>query len=288
MANKHVNAVIVGAGAGGGVVAKVLAEAGLSVVLLERGKWATFEDTTDDELRSQRTTVLGNAYGPDDARYRRVIENPDGSTRIVLPSEGGYNNNAACVGSGTVSYGAMAWRFMPQDFRLKSTYGAPEGSTLDDWPISYDDLEPCYERAEWEIVGRGQPVRAAPQASAAHAALPVQQGGADPDRGWQAPRLASLSGADAAQLDSIQRPSEVHPHAFVLRLRLPDRRQVRHAEHGDSRRDRHGQLRAAHRCGGERDHPRRPRQGAWREILRCQRPPAGADRRPRGGVRLGD
>ena len=151
MANKHVNAVIVGAGAGGGVVAKVLAEAGLSVVLLERGKWHSFEDHTDDELLNQRTTALGNAYGPDDARYCRVVENPDGSTRTVLPSEGGYNNNAACVGSGTLSYGAMGWRFMPQDFQLKTIYGRPEGSTLDDWPVSYDDLEHCYERAEWEI-----------------------------------------------------------------------------------------------------------------------------------------
>ena len=52
MANRHVNAVIVGAGAGGGVIAKVLAEAGLSAVLLERGRWQSFEDTTDDELRS--------------------------------------------------------------------------------------------------------------------------------------------------------------------------------------------------------------------------------------------
>ena len=151
MPNKHVNAVVVGAGAGGGVVAKVLAEAGLSVVLLERGRWQSFEDTTDDELRSQRTTVLGNAYGPDNARHRRVVEHPNGSTRIVLPSEGGYGNNAACVGSGTLSYGAMAWRFMEQDFKMRTLYGCPEGSTLDDWPITYAELEPCYERAEWEI-----------------------------------------------------------------------------------------------------------------------------------------
>jgi choline dehydrogenase-like flavoprotein len=45
----------------------------------------------------------------------------------------------------------MAWRFMPEDFRLKSVYGAVEGSTLEDWPITYDDLEPYYTRAEWEI-----------------------------------------------------------------------------------------------------------------------------------------
>jgi choline dehydrogenase-like flavoprotein len=151
MALPHVNAVVVGAGAGGGVVAKELSVAGLTVVLLERGRWQTFYDHTDDELISQRTTVLGNAFGPDDERYRRVLLAPDGSTRIVLPSEGGYNNVAACVGSGTVSYGAMAWRFMPQDFKMRTTYGRPDGSTLDDWPVTYDDLEPCYEKAEWEI-----------------------------------------------------------------------------------------------------------------------------------------
>ena len=40
---------------------------------------------------------------------------------------------------------------MQQDFRMRSTYGAPEGSTLEDWPIGYTDLEPYYEMAEWEI-----------------------------------------------------------------------------------------------------------------------------------------
>ncbi len=151
MAARRVNAVVVGAGAGGGVVAKQLSEAGLTVILFERGGWPSFEEHDHDELISQRTTVLGNAFGPDDQRHRRRIQNPDGSWRVVRPSEPGYGNNAACVGSGTVSYGAMAWRFMPQDFRMRSTYGTVEGSTLEDWPISYDDLEPCYERAEWEI-----------------------------------------------------------------------------------------------------------------------------------------
>ncbi len=151
MKNKHVNAIIVGAGAGGGVVAKELSTAGMSVVLFERGRWVTLDDHDHDELISQRITVLGNAYGPDDDHYCRVVESTDGSTRIVLPSEGGYNNVAACVGSGTVSYGALGWRFMPEDFRMKTTYGHVEGSTLEDWPISYDDLEPYYEKAEWEI-----------------------------------------------------------------------------------------------------------------------------------------
>ena len=150
MSLKHVNAVVVGAGAGGGVVAKELCEAGLSVVILERGEWVSFETHGQDELLNQRTTVLGNAYGPDD-RSPRVIESAPGKWSLVMPNEGGYNNNAACVGSGTVSYGAMAWRYMEKDFRMRSTYGAPEGSTLEDWPISYGELEPFYEKAEREI-----------------------------------------------------------------------------------------------------------------------------------------
>ena len=150
MALKPVNAVIVGAGAGGGVVAKELSTGGLRVVLLERGKWYSAADCRKDDLRNQRTTVLGNAFGPDEERNPRVLVDEHGES-IVYPSEPGYNNNAACVGGGTFSYGAQAWRYMEKDFRMRSTYGAVAGSTLEDWPISYDDLEPYYEKAEWEM-----------------------------------------------------------------------------------------------------------------------------------------
>jgi len=148
---RHVNAVVIGAGAAGGVVAKELAEAGLSVVLLERGRWYSAFDCRKDDLLNQRVTVLGNAFGPDDERYLRVVVDASGREQLVRPSEGSYSNNAACVGGGTFSYGALAWRFLPQDFRMRSTYGAVQGSTLEDWPISYEDLEPYYEKAEWEI-----------------------------------------------------------------------------------------------------------------------------------------
>ncbi|HVN79367.1 MAG TPA: GMC family oxidoreductase [Terriglobia bacterium] len=151
MVNRHVNAVIAGAGAGGGIVAKELSEAGLTVVLLERGTWPSFETHDHDELSAQTYGTLCNAFGPDDDRYRRVIQDTTGGRRVVTPVESGYGNIAACVGSGTASYGAMAWRFLRQDFRMRSVYGSLEGSTLDDWPISYDDLEPFYEKAEWEI-----------------------------------------------------------------------------------------------------------------------------------------
>jgi choline dehydrogenase-like flavoprotein len=151
MALKHVNAVVVGAGAGGGVVAKQLATAGLSVVLLERGQWHTAAECRKDDLSNQRTSVLGAKFGPDDERNPRVYVDLNNRETVVYPSDSAYNNNAACVGGGTFSYGAMAWRFMEKDFRMRSTYGEVAGSTLSDWPISYDDLEPYYERAEWEL-----------------------------------------------------------------------------------------------------------------------------------------
>lgn len=150
MALKQVNAVIVGSGAGGGVVAKELSTAGWNVVLLERGRWYSAADCRKDDLRNQRTSALGNGFGPDEGRNPRVLVDARGE-RVLRPSEGGYSNNAACVGGGTYSYGAQAWRFLEKDFRMRSTYGHVEGSTLDDWPISYADLEPFYEKAEWEM-----------------------------------------------------------------------------------------------------------------------------------------
>ena len=151
MANKRVHVAIVGAGAGGGVAAQELARAGLTVVLFERGGWPDYDAHINDELISQRTQVLGSAFGPDHRKHPRVRIGADDSRRVVTPIMGGYGHNAACVGSGTVSYGVMAWRFMPEDFRMRSTYGDVEGSTLEDWPLSYEELEPYYEKAEWEI-----------------------------------------------------------------------------------------------------------------------------------------
>ncbi len=146
-----VDAVIVGAGAGGPIVAQELVRAGWRVVLLERGKWNTPWDCLKDDLHNQRNPNLGNPFGPEDDGNPRVVVSMDGKASVVAPYEGGYNNNAACVGGGTLSYGAMAWRFQPTDFRMASKYGVPEGSTLADWPISYDELEPYYEKAEWEL-----------------------------------------------------------------------------------------------------------------------------------------
>ena len=66
-----------------------------------------------------------------------------------------YGNQA---GGGTVHYGAVSWRLHEDDFRARSQtierYGAsaiPEDSSLVDWPLSYAELEPYYDRAEYEL-----------------------------------------------------------------------------------------------------------------------------------------
>ncbi len=148
---KQYDVIVVGSGAGGGITAAVLAEAGKHVLLLERGRSLTFEEVPRDHLRNQRNSDYGHNAGPDIRANPRVDMDMLGRRRVVRPHEGGYHNNAVCVGGGTRVYGAQAWRFMPQDFRMASIYGVPEDSSLADWPITYDELEPWYARAEREI-----------------------------------------------------------------------------------------------------------------------------------------
>ena len=235
MALKHVNAVIVGAGAGGGVVAKELATAGLSVVLLERGQWYTAADCRKDDLRNQRTSPLGNNSGPDEERNPRVAVDLNGKERVVLPSEGGYSNNAACVGGGTFTYGAQAWRFHEKDFRMATTYGVPDGSTLADWPLSYADLEPYYEKAEYEIGVSGD-VSADPFHGPRRKPLPMPPRAAEsrvrhPQARRPKARPASLRPPHVAQFRALQRTPALHAVPLVRGFRLRGQRQVRHAEY---------------------------------------------------------
>ena len=140
--------VIVGSGAGGGAAAQVMAESGRSVLVVETGRFPATAELDHDHLRNPRSVAGLPAPTDPDMAGRPRISVVDGVRRVVLPPDGGWGNNAFTVGGGTRVYGAQAWRFVPQDFRMATTYGVPVGSALADWPISYDDLEPYYSLAE--------------------------------------------------------------------------------------------------------------------------------------------
>ena len=145
MTREFTEAIVVGAGAGGGCAAKVLAAAGIKTVLLEYGEWTKADVFGEDDLVSQRSPVLVRGPGKGGTRTRKCHCFDNGRYGVVAPF------NAACVGSGSVTYGAMAWRFLEKDFRLKSHYGEIEDSSLVDWPITYQDLEKYYYQAECEV-----------------------------------------------------------------------------------------------------------------------------------------
>ena len=123
----NTDVIIVGVGAAGGIMAKELSSTGLNVVGLEQGPELTFEQ-----------------YGSKDS-LGRVRAGRD-------------NHN---VGGGVTVWTGSTTRFMPGDFQVYTNEvegGVAEKAGVDltgydvvDWPISYDDLEPYYERFEWEM-----------------------------------------------------------------------------------------------------------------------------------------
>src|SRR5271170_7290173 len=151
MATEKTDAVIVGVGAAGGILAAELGKAGMKVIGLERGprlKTADFEP--HDELRYFQRQDLR----PDPKR-QPVTWRPNPNTRDRPISSMSYGNQA---GGGTVHYGAVSWRLHEDDFCARSQtierYGAqaiPENSSLVDWPLSYAELEPYYDRAEYDL-----------------------------------------------------------------------------------------------------------------------------------------
>jgi gluconate 2-dehydrogenase alpha chain len=150
MATEKTDVVIVGVGAAGGILAAELGKAGLKVIGLERGPRLKTADFQLDELRYfQRQDTRPSR------KRQPVTWRPNGNTRAVPIATQNYGNQA---GGGTVHYGAVSWRLHEDDFRARSQsierYGAsavPNDSSLTDWPLSYADLEPYYDRAEYEL-----------------------------------------------------------------------------------------------------------------------------------------
>jgi choline dehydrogenase-like flavoprotein len=147
--------VIVGSGAGGGVAARVLAEAGASVLIVERGSWVDRDAPGMDHLRNHRLPLIGDGTSP--GGHPRARMGSNGNEVALGPLDAGYHNNAITIGGGSRLFGAQAWRFHPGDFRMASLYGVPEGSALADWPISYEDLAPFYRQVEWDLGVAAEP-----------------------------------------------------------------------------------------------------------------------------------
>ena len=151
MPTEMTDVVIIGAGAAGGILAAELAKAGMQVIGLERGpRLKTSDFDARDELRFFQRQDLRP-----DTKRQPVTWRQNANQRATPLGTLNYGNQA---GGGTVHYGAVSWRFHEDDFRARSQtierYGEaaiPADSSLADWPLSYADLEPYYDRAEYEL-----------------------------------------------------------------------------------------------------------------------------------------
>ncbi|GAA4883763.1 GMC family oxidoreductase [Serinicoccus chungangensis] len=128
--------VVIGSGAGGGTVAHELAAQGVKVVVLEAGPYLTADDYTNDEWPAfnqmawldMRTTS---------GSYRVARDFPNLPAWIVK-----------AVGGTTTHWAGATPRFMAHEFAARSTYGEVEGANLLDWPVTLEEMEPWYDRAE--------------------------------------------------------------------------------------------------------------------------------------------
>lgn len=151
--HQPVDLVVIGSGAGGGALALGAAEAGLSVLVLEKGPRFSRDDYS---------------HGPDGLAPGDFVPRLDGDPHTVVtrrtaqPLLTDLGWIATCVGGGTVHMGGYFYRFHAQDFRMASLFGAAAEASDDelelaDWPLGYEHLEPWYGRAEGlvGVSGRG-------------------------------------------------------------------------------------------------------------------------------------
>ncbi len=128
MSTEHYDVIIIGTGAGGGTLAHSLANAGKRILLLERGNFLPREMANWDP----KPVFIDGRYISNDTWY-----DADGSA--FQPQVHYY------VGGATKLYGAALYRLRPQDFgELRHTDGISPA-----WPVSYDEFEPYYTKAEW-------------------------------------------------------------------------------------------------------------------------------------------
>ncbi|HEV2200508.1 MAG TPA: GMC family oxidoreductase [Bryobacteraceae bacterium] len=149
---KPVDVAVVGLGAANGVAVLPLARAGLKIAALEAGSWMKPADFRPDEVHNniRRMVGTGRKGWGEIPTFRTGPGQP--TRRFTIPPM----MNA--VGGTSIHWDGNSWRFHPWDFKVRSEtirrYGAsaiPAGSTVEDWPIAYDDLEPFYDTVEYEV-----------------------------------------------------------------------------------------------------------------------------------------
>ena len=150
---KPVDVALVGLGAAGGVAVLPLARAGLKIVALEAGSWIPPSQYHADEIYNN---LRGLVTTGDKARAETPTfrTSPDRPARRA--TSGMTMMNA--VGGTSIHYYGNSWRFHPWDFKTRSetirrygTNALPKGTTVEDWPLTYEDLEPFYDAVEYEI-----------------------------------------------------------------------------------------------------------------------------------------
>ena len=149
---KPVDVAVIGLGAAGGVAVLPMAQAGLSIAGIEAGGWMDPHSFKPDEIgnnvRGRVTSV------PKAQREMPTLRDGNAPPRRAAALHPMMN----AIGGTSIHYWAQSWRLKPWDFRTRSEalrrYGAgaiPAGTTLEDWPLTYGDLEPYYDRVEYEI-----------------------------------------------------------------------------------------------------------------------------------------
>src|SRR5262245_36637893 len=167
----EVDFAIVGSGAAGGIIAKELSTAGFTVVVLEQGPRLAETDFDHDEFG----TFMRSKNGNDPAQQPQTFR--------ATPSAKAQKSQAAIygrlVGGSNAHFTGNFWRLRPSDFNEASTLGGVPGTALADWPITYEELEPYYTKAEWELGVSGEPGPFDPERSKPYPMppLPVKSSG---------------------------------------------------------------------------------------------------------------
>ncbi len=151
-----VDAVMVGFGLTASILAQELTDAGLQVLALERG---AFRDTVPDFATTHIQDELRYAVRKQifEAPRRETLTFRNSADQTALPMRHlGSFLPASGVGGAAVHWNGQCWRFLPTDLKARShiveRYGAgfiPKEMQLQDWGVSYDDLEPYYDQFEY-------------------------------------------------------------------------------------------------------------------------------------------